>query len=67
MLPESLFSRRTSEMGRGLQDELSDEWLWKGRRLKVADGSTASMPDTPANQRAYATSQAKDANGRIMR
>lgn len=25
-------------------------WLWKGRRVKVADGSGLSMPDTRANQ-----------------
>jgi hypothetical protein len=27
--------------------------LWKGRRVLVVDGSTASMPDTPENQAAY--------------
>ena len=27
--------------------------LLQGRRLKVADGSTLSMPDTPKNQKAY--------------
>jgi len=28
-------------------------WLWKGRRVKVADGSGISMPDTPENQEAW--------------
>ena len=28
-------------------------WLWKGRRVHVYDGSSVSMPDTPANQAAY--------------
>jgi hypothetical protein len=59
-LPESLFSRLTRETGRALQDELPDEWLWKGRRVKVADGSTASMPDTPTNQRAYPQSPSQE-------
>ena len=31
----------------------SDEWLWKGRRRLLVDGTTASMPDTPENQRAF--------------
>ena len=52
-LPESLFSRLTRETGRALQDELPDEWRWHGRRVKIADGTTVSMPDTPANQQAY--------------
>lgn len=29
------------------------EELWKGFRVRVVDGTTVSMPDTPANQRAY--------------
>src|SRR5207237_3512768 len=28
-------------------------WRWKGRDVKVVDGTTVSMPDTPANQAAY--------------
>jgi hypothetical protein len=31
----------------------SDHQLWRGWRLKVTDGSTLSLADTPANQRAY--------------
>jgi hypothetical protein len=27
--------------------------LWKGRVVKIADGTTLSMPDTPANQKAW--------------
>ncbi len=28
-------------------------WLWKGRRVYLFDGTTVTMPDTPANQAAY--------------
>ena len=28
-------------------------WRWKGRRVKLADGTTAIMPDTEANQAEY--------------
>ena len=30
-----------------------DRQLWRGRRPKVVDGTTLSLADTPANQRAY--------------
>jgi hypothetical protein len=52
-LPESLFGRLTRETGRALHDAVPEDWRWKGRRVKVADGTTVSMPDTPANQAAY--------------
>jgi hypothetical protein len=52
-LPESLLKRLMRETGRGLHAESPDEWLWKGRRVKLVDGTTVSMPDTPANQAAY--------------
>jgi hypothetical protein len=35
----------------------SETWLWKGRRVTLVDGTTASMPDTPANQEAYPQSR----------
>src|SRR5262245_57491661 len=52
-LPESLPRRLAREAGRDLHDRAGAEWLWQGRRVKVADGTTVSMPDTKANQEAY--------------
>jgi hypothetical protein len=52
-LPESLLRRLVRETSRAVRDETPAEWLWKGRRVKVADGTTVSMPDTPDNQAAY--------------
>ncbi len=52
-LPEALFVRLTRETGRALHEELPAEWRWRGRRVKVVDGTTVSMPDTPANQAEY--------------
>src|SRR5262245_16279503 len=52
-LPESLPRRLAREAGRGLPAQAEHGWLWQGRRVKVADGTTVSMPDTRANQRAY--------------
>src|SRR5262249_56051511 len=51
-LPEGLPRRLTRDVGRCLHRHQGDG-LWRGRRVKVADGTTLSMPDTAANQRAY--------------
>jgi DDE family transposase len=52
-LPEALPRRLARETGRDLHRQAEADWLWQGRRVKVADGTTVSMPDTAANQRAY--------------
>jgi hypothetical protein len=52
-LPESLPRRLARETGRDLHARAEAGWLWQGRRVKVADGTTVSMPDTAANQQAY--------------
>ena len=52
-LPEGLLARLTRATGRRPQDEAPDLWRWHGRTVKVVDGTTASMPDTPANQKAF--------------
>jgi len=36
-----------------LEGNLREEDLWLGRPVKIVDGTTASMPDTPANQAAW--------------
>jgi hypothetical protein len=36
-----------------LEAGVDPRWLWKGRRVSISDGSSVSMPDTPANQAAY--------------
>jgi Transposase DDE domain len=52
-LPESVPFRLMRSLGGQLHDEAPEEWLWCGHRVKVVDGTTVSMPDTPANQAAY--------------
>jgi len=52
-LPEKIFERLTHETGRTLHQQVPDAWLWNERRVKLADGSSVSMADTPANQAAY--------------
>lgn len=52
-LPEGLFKRLFVGVAHRLQALVSQEGLWKGRRVFLIDGSTVSMPDTPDNQAAY--------------
>ena len=52
-LPLSFIVRLVRETGQLLQRKASPAWLWKGREVFMVDGSTVSMPDTPANQKAF--------------
>ena len=52
-LRESICRRLVRETGADLEREAPSEWLWHNRRVRVVDGSTITMPDTPANQAAY--------------
>jgi hypothetical protein len=52
-LPERLPRRLACDTGRDLHHRVGARWLWHKRRVKVVDGTTLSMPDTPANQREY--------------
>jgi len=58
-LPEKLFQLLVQRTGRWLQQSVPDEWLFHGRRIKSVDGSTVSMPDTPANQKEYPQSRSQ--------
>src|SRR5713101_5320395 len=52
-LPEGVVSTLARHSGQRLCDKTHEAWLWQGRRVKMVDGSTVSMPDTEANQAAY--------------
>jgi hypothetical protein len=41
------------ETGRQVEEESPADWRWHGRRVLDVDGSTFTMPDTPANQAEY--------------
>lgn len=60
-LPESFLADAARQAGDDLQNAARPLWLWKGRHVKIVDGSTVSMPDTPANQRAYPQSSSQKA------
>jgi len=52
-LPESFFADVACAVGRALDEKAERRWLWQGRRVYLFDGTTVTMPDTPANQAAY--------------
>lgn len=52
-LPEGVLARLTRATGRQLQEQAPPGWRWDGRTIKVVDGTTVSMPDTPENQAAF--------------
>jgi putative transposase len=52
-LSEKVIRQITISVGEGCEDKLGNELLWHGRHVRLVDGSTVSMPDTPENQDAY--------------
>jgi hypothetical protein len=48
-----LLRRLATQVGGELERQASPGWRWQGRRVLLADGTTASGPDTPANQAEY--------------
>ncbi|MGZ8993693.1 MAG: IS4 family transposase [Burkholderiaceae bacterium] len=48
-LPEALISRLMQATGRDLAQHAPRPWRFHGRRVKVVDGTTVSMPDTAEN------------------
>lgn len=56
-LPEEAIVELTRQTGQELAEQAAQAWLWKGRHVKIIDGSTAEMTDTPENQAEYPQSR----------
>jgi hypothetical protein len=56
-LPEAVLANLVQEVGEELHQQAPPEWLWKGRRVALVDGSTATMDDTEENQAEYPQSR----------
>ena len=52
-LPLEMITGMVRHTGRLICAEGSDTWLWRGRRVRLVDGTTVTLPDTQANQTAY--------------
>lgn len=49
-LPEVMVSALARHTAMLLEQSTPQGWLWRGRPVKLVDGTTAPMPDTPQNQ-----------------
>jgi hypothetical protein len=58
-LPESVFWDLVNRSGKSIHDKAEESWLFHQRPVKIIDGSTVVMPDTPANQEAYPQSDSQ--------
>ena len=58
-LPLAVLIRLVRQTARETEQQVGEEWLWKGRRIVLADGSTAAMPDTTRNQRVFPQSRSQ--------
>jgi hypothetical protein len=52
-LPESLIWNLVRHTGKSIHDNAKASWLFHERPVKIVDGTTVVMPDTPPNQKAY--------------
>lgn len=59
-LPAPIIRRLAVQVADGCEQQVPAEWLWKGRHVHLVDGSTISMPDTPANQAEYPQSTTQE-------
>ena len=52
-LPLALISEMTRFIGSHMNRNAPTEESWYGRKVRIVDGTTVTMPDTPLNQEAY--------------
>jgi len=52
-LPLELVVQLQRQVGRHMVQQLPQSWCWHARPVKLLDGTTVSMPDTPANQEVF--------------
>jgi hypothetical protein len=52
-LPERVLQRLVYSVADELEARVPADWLWLGRHVKIADGTTLLTPDTAANQKAW--------------
>jgi hypothetical protein len=52
-LPTPLLSKLSGYVGQVITQQAPVAWRWRGRPVRLVDGTTVSLPDTAANQAAY--------------
>jgi hypothetical protein len=52
-LPLEMVSGMAATTGRLIAGKVPHGWRWRGRPVRLVDGTTVTLPDTPANQATY--------------
>lgn len=52
-LPKEMVNTLARFVGESISAQAAASWHWRGRPVRLVDGTTLQMPDTPANQGAY--------------
>lgn len=52
-LPLEMVTSLTAFVGQSIGHQVPGDWRWHNRRVRIVDGTTVTMPDTPANQAAF--------------
>lgn len=52
-LSETMVSGLTKAVANHNEEQVKTRWRWQGRTVYLVDGTTLTMPDTPANQESY--------------
>ena len=52
-LPLNMITNLTGFLGQQIDQQLPEDWRWQGRRIRLVDGTTVTMPDTEANQHLF--------------
>jgi hypothetical protein len=52
-VPLELLSTLVRQTGQRITTQAPEPWRWRGRPVRLVDGTTVVLPDTPANQVAY--------------
>ena len=58
-LPREMVTTLTRHIGSSLSAGAREPWRWQGRRVRLVDGTTLSMPDTPDNQAQFPQSRSQ--------
>ena len=59
-LPLEVAINLVRRIAREIDSAAAESWLWKGRRVVLVDGTTASMPDTSENQKEFPQSTSQE-------
>lgn len=60
-LPLSMLSSLTQHTGQAMTAQTPSAWHWRGHPVRLVDGTTVAMPDTPENQAVYPQPRSQEA------